>query len=112
MLDKKWTVEAIANIIDNAVKYSPEHSRINIRVNKLFSFVRIEIEDFGIGIPKEERNKIFARFFRGSSDAVKEQEGSGVGLYLTKEDPGRSGGTVSVKSKQEAGSVFTVQLPL
>lgn len=112
MLDKKWTVEAIANIIDNAVKYSPEHSRINIRVNKLFSFVRIEIEDFGIGIPKEERNKIFARFFRGSSDAVKEQEGSGVGLYLTRKILEDQGGTVSVKSKQEAGSVFTVQLPL
>lgn len=111
-LDKKWTVEAVANIIDNAVKYSPEHSRINIRVNRLFSFVRIEIEDFGIGIPRKERNRIFSRFFRGNSDIVKEQEGSGVGLYLTRKILEDQGGTVSVKSKKEAGSIFVVQLPL
>ena len=111
-LDRKWTVEAFANIIDNAIKYSPVNSTITIRVSKLFSFVRIEIEDRGIGIPKNERNKIFARFFRGSADAVKEQEGSGVGLYLTRKILEDQGGTVSVKSKPGEGSTFVVQLPL
>lgn len=111
-LDRKWTVEAFANIIDNAIKYSPPHSVVTIRVNKLFSFVRIEIEDRGIGIPKDERNRIFARFFRGSADAVKEQEGSGVGLYLTRKILEDQGGTVSVKSKLGEGSTFVIQLPL
>lgn len=111
-LDRKWTVEAFANIIDNAIKYSPVNSTITIRVSKLFSFVRIEIEDRGIGIPKNERNKIFARFFRGSADVVKEQEGSGVGLYLTRKILEDQGGTVSVKSKPGEGSTFVVQLPL
>ena len=110
-IDKKWTVEAIANIVDNGIKYSPEGSRINIKVTKMFSFVRIEIEDQGIGIPKEDRNKIFLRFFRGDSDIVKGQDGSGVGLYLTRKILEEQGGTVSVKSGGE-GSTFVVQIPL
>lgn len=110
-LDRKWTIEAIANIIDNGIKYSPEGSDINIRVNKMFSFVRIEIEDQGIGIPKEERNKIFARFFRGGSEAVQAEEGSGVGLYLSRKIIEDQGGTVSVRAGK-GGSIFIVQIPL
>lgn len=110
--DHKWTVEAIANIIDNGIKYSPSGSAIKIRANKLFSFVRIEIEDSGIGIPKDERNRIFTRFFRGSSDTVKKQEGSGVGLYLSRKILEDQGGTISVKSSNHGGSIFIVQLPL
>ena len=74
-MDRKWTAEAVANIIDNGIKYSPEGIRISISVQKLFSFVRVEIEDEGIGIPRDERNRIFARFFRGSSSLIREQEG-------------------------------------
>lgn len=111
-LDRKWTIEAIANIIDNGIKYSPEGSDINIRVNKMFSFVRIEIEDQGIGIPKEERNKIFARFFRGGSEVVQAEEGSGVGLYLSRKIIEDQGGTVSVRARQGGGSIFIVQIPL
>lgn len=111
-MDKKWTVEALANIIDNGIKYSPEKSGISIRVTKLFSFVRIEFEDRGIGVPREERNRIFSRFFRGDSDAVKEQEGSGIGLYLTRKILEDQGGTVSVKPAGKRGSIFVVQIPL
>ena len=94
------------------IKYSPEGSVITIRAEKLFSFVRVEIEDRGIGIPKEERNRIFSRFYRGSSDAVKEQDGSGVGLYLTRRILEDQGGTVSVRSESGEGSTFIIQLPL
>lgn len=111
-LDRKWTTEAIANIIDNGIKYSPEESCIDIRVNKMFSFARIEIEDQGIGIPKDERNKIFARFFRGGSDVVQAEEGSGVGLYLSRKIIEDQGGTVSVRSGKGGGSIFIVQIPL
>lgn len=111
-LDRKWTTEAIANIIDNGIKYSPAGSCIEIRVTKLFSFVRIEMEDQGIGVPKEERNKIFARFFRGSSEAVQAEEGSGVGLYLSRKIIEDQGGTVSVRSGKRGGSIFVVQIPL
>ncbi|MDE5837421.1 MAG: sensor histidine kinase, partial [Paramuribaculum sp.] len=66
----------------NAVKYSPAGSRIQIRVQTLYNFIRIEIEDGGIGIPKEEWNQVFKRFYRGTNDMVRRAEGAGVGLYL------------------------------
>ncbi len=111
-LDAKWTVEAIANILDNAVKYSPANSRIQIRAQRLYSFVRIEIEDQGIGISKAEQNNIFRRFYRGENNTVKNQEGSGVGLYLARSILEEQGGTVSVRAQVKGGSVFIIQLPL
>lgn len=110
--DRKWTTEAIANIIDNGIKYSPAESCIDIAVNKLFSFVRIEFKDRGIGIPKAEKNKIFSRFFRGDSAAVKAVDGAGVGLYLSRKIIEDQGGTISVYSRSGGGSIFVVQLPL
>lgn len=111
-LDRKWTIEALVNLLDNAVKYSPYGSRIQIRVQPLFSFVRIELEDKGIGIPPAERNYIFRRFYRGSDEAIRREEGVGVGLYLTRKILEEQGGTVTVHPALEKGSVFVVQLPL
>lgn len=111
-LDKKWTAEALFNILDNAVKYSPAGTTILIRIQTLYSFVRVEIEDQGIGIPREEYNKIFKRFYRGQNAAVQKSEGSGVGLYLSRKILEDQGGTVSVKAARKQGSVFVVQLPL
>lgn len=111
-LDRKWTAEALFNILDNAVKYSPAGSRILIRVQTLYSFVRMEIEDQGIGIPREEYNKIFKRFYRGQNDTVQKTEGSGVGLYLSRKILEEQGGTLSVKAARKQGSIFVVQFPL
>lgn len=111
-LDRKWTVEALANILDNAIKYSPSRSTITVRLNKLFSYVRIEIEDAGIGIPKNEYNKVFQRFYRGSHPTVRQSEGSGVGLYLSRRIIEEEGGSITVKPAVRQGSVFVVQLPL
>ncbi|MBD5519109.1 MAG: HAMP domain-containing histidine kinase [Lachnospiraceae bacterium] len=112
LLDKKWTAEAIANILDNAVKYSPAESRIVLQLHKLYDYVRIEIEDEGIGIPKAEYNQIFKRFYRGSHPMVKQSAGSGVGLYLSRRIIEEQNGTVMVKPALKQGSVFVVQLPL
>lgn len=111
-LDKKWTAEALFNILDNAVKYSPEGTSVLIRIQTLHSFVRVEIEDQGIGIPKEEYNKIFKRFYRGQNSVVQKSDGSGVGLYLSRKILEDQGGTLSVKAAKKQGSVFVVQLPL
>ena len=111
-LDKKWTQEALFNILDNAVKYSPPGASVQIRAQKLYSFVRVEIEDQGIGIPKAEYNNIFKRFYRGQNETVQNSEGSGVGLYLSRKILEQQGGTVSVRTTQKQGSVFVVQLPL
>lgn len=111
-LDRKWTAEALANILDNAVKYSPSESTVTIRINKLYSYVRIEIEDTGIGIPREEYNKIFQRFYRGAHPAIQHSEGSGVGLYLSRKIIEEQGGSIMVKPALNQGSIFVVQLPL
>ncbi|MCI8326359.1 MAG: HAMP domain-containing histidine kinase [Lachnospiraceae bacterium] len=116
--DKKWMGEALINLLENAIKYSPEGKHIFIRMAKRVTFLRIEIEDEGIGIAKKEYHLIFKRFYRGHTKEVKQEEGSGVGLYLTREIVSRHGGTVTVHSKERTqekgicnGSVFVVQLP-
>lgn len=73
MQDKRWLGEAVINVLDNAVKYSPGGSKIFIRLQKRNDLVRMEIEDQGIGIPQNEYHKIFQRFYRGSSKEVMEK---------------------------------------
>lgn len=111
-LDRHWTAEAIANLLDNAVKYSPKGSTVTLRLYRFYSYVSLEVEDEGIGVPKEESNRIFKRFYRGSHPAIKQTEGAGVGLYLARRIFEEQGGTISVKSAGEKGSVFIVHLPL
>lgn len=112
--DVKWICEAFINILENAVKYSPSNTQIRIRMMKRTTFLRIELEDQGMGIPREDYHKIFKRFYRGEREEVRKQEGSGVGLYLTREILERHGGSVTVSSrygKKQPGSTFVVQIP-
>lgn len=109
--DPKWSAEAIANLLDNAVKYSPAGSSIRIRVQKLYSFVEIEIEDEGIGVPKEEQTLIFKRFYRGKAEPVKKEDGWGIGLYLSRKILEDEGGSLFMRQGRERGSIFVVHLP-
>lgn len=113
--DEKWTREAISNVLENAIKYSEKGTTITIKITKLINFLRIEIEDEGIGIDKKEYTKIFKRFYRGKSEEVKNAEGSGVGLYLTRKILEEQGGNITVTSKKSSGgkgSRFVIQLSL
>lgn len=103
--DKKWTCEAIFNIIENAIKYSKENSKINIAIQKYEMFTRIDIEDHGIGIKEEEIPKIFSRFYRGQN--VQDKEGIGIGLYLSRQIITKQDGYIKVKS-QDTGSTFSL----
>jgi len=105
--DKKWTSEAIFNIIENAIKYSKENTTISISIEKYEIFTRIDITDQGIGISEDEIPKIFGRFYRGRD--VLEEEGIGIGLYLSREIISKQGGYIKVKSS-ELGSTFSVFL--
>lgn len=111
-LDRHWTAESIANLLDNAVKYSPADSTVTLRLHRFYSYISLEIEDEGIGVSREEANRIFGRFYRGSHPAVKQTEGSGVGLYLSRRILEAQGGTINVKPATKKGSIFTVHLPL
>ena len=107
--DKKWTSEALYNILDNAVKYSREGSSIHVHVIAYELFVCIEISDKGMGIAEEEIPFIFQRFYRGKN--VKEEEGVGIGLYLARQVIEGQKGYIKASSKPEQGSSFFVYLP-
>ncbi len=107
--DKKWTSEAITNILDNAVKYTAENGRIIITITKYEVFVRLDIEDNGIGFEEWEVNHIFKRFYRGNN--AKSEDGVGVGLYLAREILSKQKGYIKVKSTPEKGSTFSLFLP-
>ncbi|MGP5430472.1 sensor histidine kinase [Enterococcus malodoratus] len=109
-VDEKWTLEALGNVLENAVKYAPEKTTVKVQVSSLVTYVLVEIKDEGPGITKEEQNKIYQRFYRGNhSDSV---EGSGVGLYLTRKIIEEQGGTIMVKRNHPKGANFQLTLPL
>ena len=107
--DLRWTAEAIGNILDNAVKYSPDGSEIAVSACAYDMFVRIDIADHGTGIPEDELCNIWKRFYRGKN--AENHSGVGIGLYLTANILNTEGGRVSAKS-DENGSTFTVFLPV
>ena len=106
--DMKWTAEALANIVDNAIKYT-EHGVITISAVSYEMFARIDVSDTGAGISESEQSKIFARFYR--SKIVREQEGVGIGLYLARQITSGEGGYIKVASVPGKGSTFSVFLP-
>ena len=107
--DPKWTAEAVYNVLDNAVKYSPRQSVIKIHAMHYELFFRIDVTDEGIGIAEDEQSKIFSRFYR--SPAVSGQEGVGIGLFLAREILSNGGGYIKVTSKPGQGSTFSIFLP-
>lgn len=106
--DKKWTAEAIFNILDNAVKYTPKGGKITITVEKQEMYTKIDISDTGKGIAEKYHCSIFKRFFR--EEAVSEVEGIGIGLYLAREIIGKQYGYIKVNSSLGCGSVFSIFL--
>ncbi len=108
LFDMKWTSEAVFNILDNAVKYTETGGKIEIRSVKYRLFIRIDIEDNGIGIPESEIPKIFGRFYKSSS--VQREEGVGLGLYLARKIIAEQGGYIKVSSRIGEGSLFSVFL--
>lgn len=106
--DYRWTVEALYNLVDNVIKYTDSGGKIQIEVIPYTIFCRINVIDDGRGICEEDQAKIFQRFYR--SKDVLEQEGVGLGLYLTREILKGEGGYLKVSSKEGQGSTFSVFL--
>ena len=108
VFDPKWTAEAVCNLIDNAIKYTPSGG-VRVRAQAYELFARIDVEDTGPGVAEEEQEKLFQRFYRGgaAADAV----GVGVGLYLVRQIAEGQGGYVKVFSRPGAGAKFSLFLP-
>jgi signal transduction histidine kinase len=111
-LDKEKISIALGNLAENAIKYTVPGGTVRICVTKKQKGVVIEVKDTGIGIPEAEIPKIFRKFFRGKSAQLYQTNGTGLGLYLTKNIIEQHGGIISVKSKEKKGSTFTFSLPL
>lgn len=106
--DLKWTLEALENILDNAVKYSPENSQITVEVREYEFYACINIKDQGMGIREEEKAQIFSRFYR--SPRVQQEEGIGIGLYLAREILQKENGFIKVSSEEGKGSCFSIYI--
>ncbi|MDO4941540.1 MAG: HAMP domain-containing sensor histidine kinase [Lachnospiraceae bacterium] len=106
--DLKWTKEALFNVLDNAVKYSPKGSKIFVSVTEYELYTAISVKDFGMGIREEELAKIFGRFYRAQE--VQQEDGVGIGLYLTREILRRENGYIKVISKPGEGAEFCLYI--
>lgn len=110
VFDMKWTQEAVGNLVDNAIKYTPPGGRVDMEAKAYPFFIRLDIRDTGIGISKGEICKVFGRFYRGL--AVQDEPGVGIGLYLAREIIQAQKGYIKVSSREGAGCVFSVFLPV
>ena len=106
VFDRKWTLEAVANIVDNAVKYTQEGGRISIHTEVLPSLVRIDITDTGIGIREEEQGAVFSRFYRSAE--MSNSRGVGIGLYIAREVMRAQNGYIRLRSEYGSGSTFSL----
>lgn len=109
VFDPKWTEEAVCNLLDNAVKYTPSGGTVTVEVKNYELFSAIRVTDTGPGISEEEQAKIFGRFYRASG--AWQAEGVGIGLYLTRQIAEKQGGYVKVESMPERGSTFSLYIP-
>ena len=107
--DSKWTAEALFNLLDNAVKYTPAGGKISVSVEQWEMYVKLDVTDTGKGIPESRQAAIFRRFYR--EEEVHDQPGVGIGLYLAREIVTRQGGYIKVTSEPGRGSTFSVFLP-
>ncbi len=109
MYDRRWTEEAVFNILENAVKYGEEKMPVCIRLTAYELFARIDIMNYGDVIPQEEYPRIFKRYYRGRNAALI-KEGVGLGLYLSREIISEQGGYIKVSSAKGMGNIFSIFL--
>jgi signal transduction histidine kinase len=111
-VDRDAIALALRNVIDNAIKYSPEVSTVTVSVSAQDGFAGISVEDRGAGIPRREQQEIFRKFVRGADARTSQVKGSGLGLTMADEIVRAHGGRVDLTSVPGQGSRFTIRLPV
>ncbi|MEE0510599.1 MAG: HAMP domain-containing sensor histidine kinase [Peptococcaceae bacterium] len=106
--NRRWTIEVFINLLENAIKYTPQGGKITIYVQMMELYTKISVSDTGCGIREDEKNTIFQRFYRGKD--AEHIEGSGLGLALSRLILSREKGYITVESKYGEGSTFSVFL--
>ena len=110
--DPERMAQVLVNLVDNAVKYSPEGGTIDVELTYADGVARYEVRDEGVGIPAEEHERIFERFYRLDPDLHSSVSGTGLGLYISRELVRLMGGKIEVRSELGQGASFVVELPL
>ncbi len=111
-IDAKKMQLVVQNLIENAIKYTPEHGKIRIELKKEGEFAKMSVQDNGIGIPAADQKKLFSKFYRADNAIRLQTEGSGLGLFITRNIVKRHGGDLSFESEEGIGSKFTIILPI
>ncbi len=109
--DRSGMTSVVLNLLENAVKYSPEPARIQVRMTRTEIGLRLEVADQGIGIPERERAKVFARFYRIGNEETRRTKGTGLGLYIVYQMVKAHGGHIVIMDNQPAGTIFRIDLP-
>src|SRR5215212_9759567 len=109
--DVQKLYQVFLNLLDNAIKYSDSGARVDVEIDEDDSSLTVSIRDTGVGIPKEDLNQLFERFYRVDKDRSRATGGSGLGLAISKQIVEMHGGNISVQSEVDVGSVFEVWLP-
>jgi signal transduction histidine kinase len=110
--DRGRMFQLLDNLISNAIKFTPEDGRVDVRVGPHDGGIRIEVADSGIGIPESERARLFDRFFRASTAVQRQIPGTGLGLYIARAIVEAHGGAIDVRSDEGSGTTFCVDLPV
>jgi len=111
-IDPKKMKFVMQNLLDNAIKYTPEHGTVIIELENQAGHIKVQIKDTGIGIPQDEQEKMFTKFYRATNAEKARKVGTGLGLYIVKNIVERHGGTIGFKSKVGEGTIFTFTMPL
>jgi len=110
--DEEQLYRLFSNLITNAIRYTPEGGEVNVTLSRHEHYAVVEVQDTGIGIAESDREKIFERFYRVSSDRSRYTGGSGLGLSIAKAIAQKHKGSIQLKSRLECGSSFITRLPL
>jgi signal transduction histidine kinase len=110
--DPLWLEQVVENLVDNAIRYIKDEGEVKIKIYKDSKKIYFEIQDTGVGIPKEEQKYIFQKFFRAQNVLKYQTEGSGLGLHITKRILELMGGKIWFKSKEGKGTTFYFSLPI
>lgn len=111
-VDREKMKIAIENLVDNAIKYTPRGGAITLTLARESDMLSLSVRDTGIGISLKDQTFIFNKFFRAKNAVLRETESSGLGLYITKNIVEHHRGTIRFESQENAGSTFTIHLPL
>jgi signal transduction histidine kinase len=104
--------QILENLVSNAIKYTPSDGSVEVNFSRANGTVRVEVSDTGIGIPRDDKPRLFTEFFRAENARALEQTGTGLGLAIVKELADKLGGRILVESEEGAGTIFVVHLPV